>query len=172
MIVQKEINTYKVSWLNHCEGGKIREFYVPETKDELIDLIRSFQVRKVSYIVVGHTSNIYFSPNFSCDICITTRKVKNCNLFDNYVVCDCGVTVSSFSSAMVDKGYVGFEGLIDLPGTVAGAVYGNSSCFACSINDLVEEVEILDDDGVIKYISREELGMSERSTVFKRGRGG
>ena len=55
-----------------------------------------------------------------------------------------GVTVPE----MIKAGYVGFEGLTDLPGTIAGAVYGNSGCRHCSINELVTDIELLTDDGI------------------------
>ena len=68
---------------------------------------------------------------------------------------------------MIKAGYVGFEGLTDLPGTIAGAVYGNSGCRHCSINELVTDVELLTDDG-IKHINVDNLKLSYRSTALKR----
>lgn len=70
MKVQNDINTYKISWLNYCEGGRIRSFYEPESKTEFVNLVRSFQKTNTRFFVVGHTSNIYFTPTFSCDVCI------------------------------------------------------------------------------------------------------
>ena len=68
---------------------------------------------------------------------------------------------------MIKAGYVGFEGLTDLPGTIAGAVYGNSGCRHCSINELVTDIELLTNDG-IKHINVADLKLSYRSTALKR----
>jgi len=71
------------------------------------------------------------------------------------------------SKAMVKSGYVGFEGLTDLPGTIAGAVYGNSGCRHCSVNALVTDVELLTSDGII-HLNTDDLKLSYRSTALKR----
>lgn len=100
-----------------------------------------------------------------------TRRLKDVEFSDNIAICDCGVPVSTFANTMIDRGYVGFEGLIDLPGTIGGAVYGNSSCFGCSINEMIQEVEVIDSDGNIRYLAKEELQLAERSSIFKRNGG-
>lgn len=70
---------------------------------------------------------------------------------------------------MVDEGVKGFEGLIDLPGTVAASVYGNASCFGCSVNSMLASVEFLKDNGEIVTLKLEDLKLEKRSSALKRG---
>ena len=70
---------------------------------------------------------------------------------------------------MVDSGVRGFEGLVDLPGTVGASVYGNASCYGCSINSLLETFELLRPNGEIDILTSNALSMSQRSTTLKRG---
>jgi UDP-N-acetylenolpyruvoylglucosamine reductase len=69
---------------------------------------------------------------------------------------------------MVDKGIKGFEGLIDLPGTVGAAVYGNASCYGCSINSLLISFELLKPNGDIVTVHPNDLKLSKRSSALKR----
>jgi hypothetical protein len=67
---------------------------------------------------------------------------------------------------------MGFEGLVGLPGTVAAAVVNNSSCFKCSIYELLTDVDVIlyESNGTCSFrtLKREELGFSHRSTAIKR----
>ena len=92
---------------------------------------------------------------------------------DGELICDAGVNVSQLSKYCVERGIMGFEGLIGLPGTIAAAVVNNSSCFKCSIFDLLIDVDVLliESDGSCSFrtVKRDELGFSHRSSAVKRG---
>lgn len=169
MRVRTNINTYDICWLNHVKGGVIGTFYEPESKAELIELCRSLYKEGKNFDIIGYTSNIYFLPSYCVDIMVSTRKVNQYQELEDYIIADCGVSVSKLSRVMVAKGVNGFEGLVDLPGTVGASVYGNASCYSCSINTLLESFEFLTTDGELKEMPLEDLALSTRSSSVKRG---
>lgn len=166
---KNNIPIYSICWLNHAQGGMIGTFYEPETREELVDLCRFLYKEKKPFDLIGHTSNIYFLPNYSVDIMVSTRRLKNVQYKDDLIIADCGANVKVLAHAMVNDGIKGFEGLIDLPGTIAAAVYGNASCYECSINDMLVSVEFLKDDGDIVTLKPEDLKFTKRSSAIKRG---
>lgn len=170
MIINNNIPIYDICWLNHANGGIIKTFYEPETKTELINLCRSLYIEGKQFDLIGYTSNIYFLPDYSVDIMVSTRKVRNLEVNEDCIIADCGVPVSKLARQMVNEGVKGFQGLIDLPGTVAASVYGNASCYGCSINQLLESFEILRPDGKIVVLTPERLKIGKRSTALKRGK--
>lgn len=115
------------------------------------------------------TSNIYFKDTYNIENLISTRRLTFWTETEDEIRCDCGVSTSLLSRRMVDKGYKGFEGLIDLPGTIGGAIYGNAGCFGCLVSDLVESVEVLNPDGQVHTYTKEEMGFSHRMSNFKSG---
>lgn len=169
MIIKTSVPIYDICWLNHVKGGMIGTFYEPETKEELIEICRSLYKGGKNFDIIGHTSNIYFLPNYSVDIMVSTRRLKNVEYIDDLIIADCGANVKQLAHAMVNEGVKGFEGLIDLPGTIAAAVYGNASCYKCSINDMLVSVEFLKEDGEIVTIRPEKLKFTKRSSALKRG---
>ena len=169
MIIKQNIPIYSICWLNHTDGGMIGTFYEPETKEELIDLCRSLYKERKSFDLIGHTSNIYFLPNYSVDIMVSTRRLKNVEHKDDFIIADCGANVKALAHTMVNEGIKGFEGLIDLPGTIAAAVYGNASCYKCSVNDMLVSVEFLKENGEIVILKPEDLKFTKRSSALKRG---
>ena len=168
MIIRHYIPVYDICWLNYAHGGMIDTFYEPEDLDELRNICSNLYQEDKDFDLIGHTSNIYFLPDYSVANMVSSRKCNNIVEEADYIVCDCGVSVAKLSRQMVDKGIKGFEGLIDLPGTVGAAVYGNASCYGCSINALLISFELLKPDGNITTMFPEDLKLSKRSSVLKR----
>lgn len=175
MKIQHDITPQKISWVKSNKeafensGGLINNLYYPETQDELISLIREFQKCGERFVIIGYSSNTLFLPSFSIENMVCTRELKSWYETDDSVVCDCGVSVSVLSKCMVEKGIRGFEGLTDLPGTIASGVYGNCGCRGCSIIGVVKELKILTTSGMVKTIYPEDLKPTYRSTILKRG---
>jgi hypothetical protein len=78
------------------------------------------------------------------------------------------VNVASLSRTMVKQGIKGFEGLIDLPGTIGASVYNNSSCYNYSIAQILIKIEFLQEDNTIIFLSPEDLNYTKRSSSLKR----
>jgi UDP-N-acetylenolpyruvoylglucosamine reductase len=67
----------------------------------------------------------------------------------------------------VKLGISGFEYLTELPGTVAAAIYNNSSCKSNSISALLESIDFLRTDGVIEVLRPDDLGFTYRNSLLK-----
>lgn len=160
---------YSICWLNHCDGGVIKTLYEPESKDELLDICRTLYRNNKKFDVIGYTSNIYYLPSYNVETMVSTRKVKEIEEHEEYIIAACGVSVSKLARQKVSEGIKGFEGLIDLPGTVGASVYGNASCYGCSINELLISCELLCPDGHVKILNQNDLKLQKRSSVLKRG---
>lgn len=168
MITRNNIPVYDICWLNHAQGGMIGTFYEPENIDELTNICSSLYQEGKDFDLIGHTSNIYFMPDYSVANMVSTRKCNNMAEEADSIMCDCGVSVAKLARQMVEKGVKGFEGLIDLPGTVGAAIYGNASCYGCSINSLLISFDLLKPDGNIETIYPDVLRLSTRSSSLKR----
>lgn len=170
----EDISVQKISWIKSNKRileavNGIRHLYYPESMAELTDLIREMDNNHCQYIVIGQSSNTLFLPSFNIDTVVCTTNLKHWEERETHIVCDCGVNVSLLAKSMVEKGYVGFEGLTDLPGTIAAAVYGNCGCRSCSVNELVDFFTMLMPSGEIRRVTPSELHLAYRSTALKRG---
>lgn len=173
MKVLNSISAQRISWVKSNKEAlesnptAISNLYYPESADELVALIRKLTAEGETYELIGHSSNTLFLPSYHVDHLICTSKMSSWYETDTEIICESGVNVATLSAEMIKAGYVGFEGLNDLPGTVAGAVYGNSGCRHCSVNALVTDVELFTNDG-IKHLSKDDLKLAYRSSVLKR----
>lgn len=163
----------KVSWIKSnksrlSQEGSITNLYYPENLEEFKELLSSFVRSNLSFDIIGYASNTLFLPTYRVENLICTIFVKDWYETETSIICDCGVNVSQLSKAMIEKGYKGFEGLTDLPGTIAAAVYGNCGCRGCSVLDLVESFSIMNSEGIISTLHVSSLMPSYRSTTLKR----
>ena len=172
MKVDSNIPINKVSWLStiYKDSGLIRNLYTPETIEELIEISNQLLSESKTFDIIGHTSNIYFSPDYQVENMISTRRLKKIEVLDSIISCECGVPVSSLAKQMCEYGIKGFEGLIDLPGTVAAAVYGNAGCYNSYISSILIDLDYMTTEGVIKTINPEDCVFTRRSSAFKAGK--
>lgn len=170
MRISKDLSLNQVSWIKfYSDAPVIRNLYEPESVVELRDLCRRFYNEGRAFDIIGHTTNTYFLSNKVYENIISTRRLTSYSIKDNEICCECGVNVAALSRKMVHLGISGFEGLINLPGTIGAAVYGNSSSYGCSINAIIKSVRVLLSNGNEIEVDLEWLQLEHRSTCLKRG---
>ena len=172
MIIKHDIKSYSITWLassydKTSSKGIISNYYIPENLEELVTLCRNLYSEKKDFYIIGHTSNVYIQPNTNITNVISIRKLTKWKLNEDFLYCECGVNVKLLSSAMIEAGKAGFEGLVDLPGTIGGAVYGNASVSRYSIAGLLKTCTILLETGEIRQFKPNELEFSFRSSNLK-----
>lgn len=87
----------------------------------------------------------------------------------NLIVCDCGVQMTKLSRFAVSNGYMGYEGMINLPGTVGGAIVNNSGCYGCGIDTVLKSIELLTPEGTIINLKVKDLDYQFRTSNIKKG---
>lgn len=169
MILKRNRSIGEISWLSTLKGGSVSLFYEPETVTEFENLCVDFFSNGYTFDLIGHTSNILYAQDYVCERMVSTRKLNHFEIKADCIVCECGTSVRALSLAAIDAGIKGFEGLINLPGTVAAAVYGNAGCYGCSVSSLLKEATILNSDGTKSDVTPDWFLFSKRSSVLKRG---
>ncbi|MGN0235331.1 MAG: FAD-binding protein [Paludibacteraceae bacterium] len=88
-------------------------------------------------------------------------------LEDGTILTTAGQAMTKLSRMCMERGIAGYEGFVNLPGTIGGAVVNNSGCYGSVMEDVVRQVELLTPAGEIKLLSKEELHYSHRNSALK-----
>lgn len=161
----------KKTWIR---TGGICNFYItPSTIIQLEKLATFLYQNNIAFEIVGATSNCYFLNNYFPKVVISTLHLNQILETDTNIICDCGVLVSNLARECVEKGYKGFSGLVNLPGTIAAAIYGNAGCYGCKATSLLEQLCALTYNSSsnhveVKILNVADLCLSHRSSAFKR----
>lgn len=162
---ENNISLQKKTWIHR--GGLCNIFISPQNRDQLVCVVQYLYRENIEFLVIGHTSNIYILNGCNISVVLSTKKCKSYELKNGYVYCEAGVGLINLANDMVKKGIVGFEYLTDLPGTVAAAVYNNSSCKNNSISQLLIKAEIILENGDIVSMTADEFEFKYRSSILK-----
>lgn len=167
---EKDVQLKRKTWIK--TGGVASYWIKPNSTTQLVELVKFLYVNNLSYEIVGSTSNLYFLNDYNPNTVISTLLVRNIEITEDTIVCDCGVQLSKLSSECVERGYKGFSKLGGIPGTVAAAIYGNSGYGKSSDEDTVTShlltISILTPSGEMIELSKKELCLLRRSSALKR----
>ncbi|MHC4182980.1 MAG: FAD-binding protein, partial [Planctomycetota bacterium] len=155
------------TWIKN--GGIAGLYIVPENLLQLEHNILEMTSRKMRYIVVGHTSNMFFANSFNPPVVVTTKKINKFITTENAIISECGASLMKVSRECIRRGIAGFEGLVGIPGTVGAAAINNSGAYGCEMSRLVDRVEVLLADGKKVWLTNNELEYAFRDSAIKRG---
>ena len=162
---EEHVELKKKTWIHR--GGCARYFISPKDTLQLQMICSWLYLNKIEFDLIGHTSNLYFVNDYNPQIVVSTRSCNKIEIEPSYIICEPGVGVIELSRECVKLGVSGFEYLTELPGTVAAAIYNNSSCKSNSISSLLESIDFLRTDGVIEVLRPDDLGFTYRNSLLK-----
>src|SRR3989344_1836446 len=153
----KELTTLKI-------GGRAR-FFVEIKKDG--DLKETFKEKRRRY-VIGSGSNIVASDGGfpGLIVKIATEAFKRNG---NKVYVGAGNNLLEFIKKIDRLGFAGMEKMAGIPGTVAGAIYGNAGAYGQEIRENILRVRIFD-GFKFKWIKKSECRLGYRDSIFKKNK--
>lgn len=158
----------EISLTTYCTyriGGTARDMYFPETMDELADLIRQHRSRGEDFWIHGAGANTLFPdgivtlPIISTSLLTATRRT-GCTVF-----AAAGRIMDAWVLEMLRAGLGGVECLSGIPGTLGGALFMNAGAYGHEISDRVVSVTVLDPDGTVRELSKEQCGFGYRQAA-------
>ncbi len=158
----------KKTWIHR--GGIAKIYITPDDSFQLYQVSKFLFDNRIEFLLIGHTSNLYILNSANIDVVVSTIKCNKYIIKDSSIECEAGVSVIKLSRDMVSKGIIGFEYLTGLPGTVAAALYNNSSCYANSISELLIQADVVLSDGTLKTFCYNDFDFKFRTSVFKEKR--
>jgi len=148
-------------------GGSARYFFVAGNKEDLIKAIRAAKKLRMLFFILGGGSNVLFSDKGFKGLVIKLQAISY-KLEDSSIYAEAGVKLEDVAKLAVKKSLAGLEWAAGIPGTVGGAVYGNTGAFKLVTGDIVKSVEVLDFRTLgIKNFSQKDCKFSPKNTIFK-----
>ncbi|GAP41748.1 UDP-N-acetylmuramate--L-alanine ligase [Flexilinea flocculi] len=151
-------------------GGPAKEIITANSIEELIEIIKFYQINHDPYKVFGGLTNVLFSDNgFDGTVILNhSAKIAIYPQGDSAVViADSGLPLISVVKTCAETGLEGFEWAYGIPGTLGGAVYGNAGAFGHETKELVKTITLLKEDTEVIEIPNEKMGFGYRSSILK-----
>lgn len=152
-------------------GGPADLMILPETEEELAEVVRLCHLTGKKAFILGGGSNILVPDEGLRDVVIKLGdNYSACHIEKNIVEAEAGIRLSALSTKILEAELTGFEFAEGIPGTVGGGVYMNAGAYDGEMKQVVRSVRVLDHTGTIKEYSNEEMDFGYRhSKAMTRG---
>lgn len=149
-------------------GGPVAVMVFPESQEQVGEIFRLSRQYQVVPMVLGAGTNV-LPPDEGLDaLVIETRTGLNTirDLGGGVLEADSGVTLARFATFAMERGFSGLEFAHGIPGTVGGGVYMNAGAYGGEMAQVVTGATVMDRDGTIRDLGREELDLGYRHSRF------
>ena len=153
-------------------GGPVDAFIVPETREQLQELITLLYHHGIPWIQIGRGSNMLVSDKGIRGVVIKLGSGLEYAKFQEETVTaggGCSFVKLSFLSGR--HGLTGLEFAGGIPGSVGGAVYMNAGAHGSDVSRIFKSAEIVLETGELVSYAAEEMDFAYRHSVLHERKG-
>lgn len=151
-------------------GGPARYFYHATSRTDLLGVLDWAEKEGIYYVVIGHGSNLLVPDSGYAGLIVRNEVVgfalEEVKTGQSLVTVEAGMPLLLLISQLAELGWGGFENLAGVPGTVGGAVWGNSSCYGISTSDVIHSALVRKNGGDLVTIPVSEMGYKYRHSML------
>lgn len=153
-----------LTWLK--VGGPAQLLIEPRTVEELVEVVKAVAQEELPVRVLGGGSNVLIRDNGFPGVVIKLQgdSFSQVSVSGTTVKCGGGASLSNTISIAVAAGLAGLENLVGIPGTIGGAIKGNSGGRHGDIGQYVKSVDVLTANGERFTRSGDELTFDYRTS--------
>jgi UDP-N-acetylmuramate dehydrogenase len=145
-------------------GGAATWFCEPVDIEALTGVVRRCHERSIPVRVIGGGSNVLV-PASGFDgmvVRLSAPAFSEIAVESPFLRAGAGAKLVHVVSAAVQAGLAGLEMLVDIPGTVGGAIVGNAGGHGGDIGQRVRDVTVMLPDGTVEQRDRSRLAFESR----------
>lgn len=171
---QFKLNEPLAKYTSARVGGPAEMLVIAQTTAELQTAAELAYALRIPYFVMGGGSNILVADEGVRGLVIFNKAKKvSFRHTGAGIVCTAasGTNLSSLARQCISKGLGGLEWAVGVPGTVGGAVVGNSGAHGGEISDNLRAVTIWEPGKGMRTYNTDELQYGYRDSALKREHG-
>jgi len=152
-------------------GGSADAFIIVDSVDRLKEVIRVLWDLDIPFFLLGGGSNILISDRGVREVVILNRaNLINIKGDVLSVEADSGASFGQMARKASARGFGGLEWATGVPGTVGGAVYGNSGAHGSDVDGCLNMAKILHREKGEELWSVDQMRYTYRSSALKRSK--
>lgn len=150
-------------------GGPAEYLILPQTTEEIADVIKLCRQEEIPWYIVGNGSNLLVADEGVRGVVIhLLRNFNQIQVEGCQIRMQAGAQNAAVAKRALDASLTGFEFAAGIPGTIGGAVVMNAGAYGGEMKDILKEVTVLDPNGMIRTIPAEELELGYRTSIIAR----
>lgn len=147
-------------------GGKAEYFFIPERMEEVPQAMSYCRAKGLDLRVLGGGTNVLVGDR-GWPAVLSLERFKHTDSFGPFAKAEAGASFPGFVKKLADNASKGAEALCGIPGTVGGALLMNAGGHYGEIGEFVKRVKVVEADGRIVSLEREQCGFRYRDSDLK-----
>ena len=166
-ILQRDVSLAELTWLR--TGGPADYLLTPRTESELLSVVSACRSDSLPIHILGCGSNLLVRDAGvrGAVIRIADPLLSKIRIDGTSVEAGAAALLSSVITEATRAGLGGVEHLVGIPGTIGGAVVGNSGGRSGDIGQLIRSVRVLTQAGDVAIRRGDELSFSYRRSSIQ-----
>ncbi|PKN70846.1 MAG: UDP-N-acetylenolpyruvoylglucosamine reductase [Deltaproteobacteria bacterium HGW-Deltaproteobacteria-12] len=154
-------------------GGRADALIVIESEVQLAQIVRKLQPAGIDYLPVGNLTNIIVRDGGYRGAILLMSGLREINYRQmpdggHYINAQGGAALAQAAALAAANELTGLEFCSGIPGSIGGAVWMNAGAYGAEMKDVIEEVSLLDANGLQATMKKEEIVFSYRRTSLPR----
>ena len=150
-------------------GGPAECMVFPKTAEELAKVMEVSALLDIAPVILGAGTNV-LAPDAGMTglvVCLKGCLDRMERLDETSIYVQAGATMTRAAIFAADLGLSGLEFAHGIPGTVGGGVYMNAGAYGGEIYQVCDYVDVMDLQGKVRRLTKEEMGFSYRHSVLE-----
>ena len=158
--LMKNYTTFKI-------GGVADVVLKPKSYEEVSKAVKLCRSHQIPFYILGNGSNLLVSDEGYRGVIIQIyNQLADVEVDGNQITAKAGALLSRIATKAMENGLTGLEFAHGIPGTLGGAVVMNAGAYGGEMKDVLVSCDILDAEGNLLTLTKEELELGYRSSVI------
>lgn len=149
-------------------GGEADLFITPSHYTEIQAVLKQAKMFNIPVTILGSGSNIIVRDGGIRGITLCLTKFNHISIKKDVMTAQSGAAIIAASNFALEHELTGLEFACGIPGSVGGALFMNAGAYGGQISDVLETAKVMTRDGEILTLSKEELQLGYRNSIFMR----
>lgn len=161
-------NCHMSSFTSFRAGGKADLLVLPQSEEDLKEILQLLAEDGGRYMVIGNGSNILVKDGgYRGTIVKLGDAFGKIEISGELLTAGCGTLMSSVAHAALEESLTGFEFASGIPGSLGGAVFMNAGAYGGEMAQIIKEVKLLAKDGSREYtLTCQDLQLGYRHSIL------
>ncbi|MFS0782405.1 UDP-N-acetylmuramate dehydrogenase [Bacillus sp. 1P06AnD] len=147
-------------------GGHADLLVFPRSYDDVVSAYAFAKDHLLPFTILGNGSNLIIKDGGIRGLVVILTELNQIRVEGDAIIAQSGAAIIDVSKTALMHDLTGLEFACGIPGTAGGALFMNAGAYGGEVKDVLESAIVMDQDGVIRQLNRDEFDFSYRSSIF------
>ena len=149
-------------------GGKADFFVMPETYEDVANVIRFKEKYELPFTLLGNGSNVIVRDGGIRGIVMHFKHLTGIRVEGNNVIAQGGANIKDASRLALDHELTGLEFACGIPGSIGGAMVMNAGAYGGEVKDVIDHVRVVTQKGELCTLTKDKLALGYRTSALSK----